>query len=79
MVGVAGEAGLTLPWAFVRVRAERDDREDDLEAELKAFALEHLQAYKHPRRVVVLDDFPRTHLGKIDRGRLKALAGKERS
>lgn len=70
VVGVEGENGLTLPWAFVRAR----ERYDGLEEELKAFALEQLQAYKHPRRVVVLDEFPRTHLGKIDRGKLKTLA-----
>ena len=43
-----------------------------LEEALKAFALEKLAAYKHPRRVLVLDSFPRTHLGKVDRGALRA-------
>jgi acyl-coenzyme A synthetase/AMP-(fatty) acid ligase len=45
-----------------------------LAAELQQFALARLEAYKHPRRVVVLDRLPRTHLGKIDRGRLRELA-----
>ena len=46
----------------------------DLEEELKRHALAELEAYKHPRRVIVLDSFPRTHLGKIDRGKLKEMA-----
>lgn len=70
VVGVEDADGLTKPIAFVL----SNDPGDDLEAELKAFTLEHLQPYKHPRRVIVLDTFPRTHLGKIDRGKLKGMA-----
>jgi len=33
-----------------------------------------LAAYKHPRRVIALPALPRTHLGKVDRGRLRTLA-----
>ena len=29
-----------------------------------------LEPYKYPRDVVFMDDFPRTHLGKVDRGAL---------
>ena len=36
--------------------------------------LERLDAYKHPRLVITLEEMPRTHLGKIDRGKLKSLA-----
>ena len=39
--------------------------------ELKAWARDRLDAYKHPRDVVFLDALPRTHLGKVDRGALK--------
>jgi acyl-coenzyme A synthetase/AMP-(fatty) acid ligase len=46
----------------------------DLESRLQQHCLAHLDAYKHPRRVFVLDDFPRTHLGKVDRGALRRLA-----
>ena len=69
VVGVESTEGLTKPVAFV-IPAEASK---GLEEALKAHCLEHLQRYKHPRRVVILDDFPRTHLGKIDRGKLKTL------
>ena len=41
---------------------------------LKAFVLARLAAYKHPRRVIVVTALPRTHLGKVDRGKLRAQA-----
>ena len=71
VVGVENQDGLTKPYAFVVPRAAADGLEQDL----KHHCLEHLEAYKHPRRVVLLAAFPRTHLGKIDRGALKTLAG----
>ncbi len=69
VVGVTNEEGLTKPYAFVLAAGDAAG----LEEALKAFALERLQAYKHPRRVIVLEDFPRTHLGKVDRGKLKRM------
>ena len=71
VVGVADAAGLVKPVAFV-VPAQR---RPGLEAELIEHVLARLEPYKHPRRVVLVDDFPRTHLGKVDRGALKSLAG----
>jgi benzoate-CoA ligase family protein len=70
VVGVTDGDGLTKPCAFVISNRKRGD----LEEVLKAFVLANLQPYKHPRRVFIVDDFPRTHLGKIDRGALKQLA-----
>ncbi|MCP3957229.1 MAG: benzoate-CoA ligase family protein [bacterium] len=69
VIGAEDAEGFTKPYAFVLAT----DSTKDLETELKDFALERLQAYKHPRRVILLDDFPRTHLGKIDRGKLKGM------
>jgi len=71
VVGAEDEAGLTKPVAFV---IAGDDAPAGLAEELKAFVLARLAAYKHPRRVVVTDALPRTHLGKVDRGKLRALA-----
>ncbi len=71
VVGVTNSQGLTKPIACVRrtVGAEADDQ--TLGEALKQFVLERLQPYKHPRQVVFFDEFPRTHLGKVDRGQLK--------
>jgi benzoate-CoA ligase family protein len=76
VVGVENADGLVKPYAFV-VPATRT--EDDLEAALKAHVLESLQPYKHPRRVIVVDALPRTHLGKIDRAELKRRAVESRA
>ena len=70
VVGAADSDGLVKPVAFVV--ASTDDA--GLTDELQRFVLDRLEPYKHPRRVVVLDDLPRTHLGKIDRAELKRLA-----
>ena len=70
VVGVPDAAGLVKPVAFV-VAAELSA---DLEAALQQHCLERLDAYKHPRRVFVVDDMPRTHLGKVDRGALRRRA-----
>ncbi len=70
VVGVENEAGLTKPVAFVVVKEELAE----LEEALQQHVLGMLEPYKHPRRVIRVEAMPRTHLGKIDRGKLKALA-----
>jgi benzoate-CoA ligase family protein len=72
VVGVPDSTGLTRPVAFVVPAAPA--KLDGLEGELQQHCLTHLDAYKHPRKVFVLDDLPRTHLGKVDRGSLRRLA-----
>lgn len=42
-----------------------------LHALLREHAQVHLERYKAPGQVIVLDEFPRTHVGTIDRGRLR--------
>ncbi len=69
VIGAEDAEGLMKPYAFVIPKGD----DADLEQQLKDFALEHLQAYKHPRRVILLESFPRTHLGKVDRGKLKSM------
>jgi benzoate-CoA ligase family protein len=73
VVGVPDARGLTKPVAFV-VAAATPAPEGFADA-LKAYALERLEPYKHPREVHVVDALPRTHLGKVDRGALKRRAG----
>ena len=67
VIGVTDANGLVKPRAYVVAR----ERKPGLEDELKTFVRERLDAYKHPREVVLVDDLPRTHLGKVDRGRLR--------
>ena len=67
VVGVVDAQGLTKPHAFVIAK----QKTAGLGEELKAFVRERLEPYKAPREVIFLDDFPRTHLGKVDRGRLR--------
>ena len=73
VVGVAGADGLVVPNAFV-VPTDSSTAGDELATELQAHARAHLEPYKYPRQVHFLDDMPRTHLGKIDRGKLSRRA-----
>ncbi len=67
VVGVADANGLVKPHAYVIPR----ERRDGLAEELKAFVRERLEPYKHPREVIFVDSLPTTHLGKVDRGKLR--------
>jgi len=67
VVGVPDDAGLVKPHAYVVAR----ERRDGLARELQAFVRERLEPYKSPREVVFVDALPRTHLGKVDRGKLR--------
>jgi len=44
-------------------------------AELSAYLLEKLEAYKVPKYIVAVDEIPRTFNGKIDRKRIIAEYG----
>ena len=67
VVGVVGEHGLVKPHAFVVAR----ERREGLAEELQAFVRGRLEPYKYPREVTFLEALPRTHLGKVDRARLR--------
>ncbi len=72
VVGVHDPGGLTKPVAFVVVGdAGEGPAGEDLAAALRDHCLAHLEPYKAPRRVFVVDGLPRTHLGKVDRGTLR--------
>jgi benzoate-CoA ligase len=68
VVGVVGDGGLTKPHAFVVAK----ERRNDLAEELQVFVRERLEPYKAPREIVFMDALPRTHLGKVDRGKLRS-------
>jgi benzoate-CoA ligase family protein len=67
VVGVPDANGLVKPCAWVVAR----ERRTDLAEELKAFVYERLEHYKCPREVIFVDSLPTTHLGKVDRGKLR--------
>jgi benzoate-CoA ligase family protein len=69
VVGVVEDDGLTRPHAYV---VAGDAAGEGLDAELLTFVAERLESYKAPRSIVFLEALPRTHLGKVDRGRLRA-------
>lgn len=87
VVGVE-EDGLVKPAACVVLRDEgtgegpggdgsgRPDAgtRSPLAEELQTFVRDRLAPYKYPRRLVIVDELPRTHLGKVDRGRVRELA-----
>lgn len=67
VVGLLDESGLVKPCAYVVARGASPE----LGETLKAFVRDRLEAYKHPREVTFVDSLPRTHLGKVDRGKLR--------
>jgi benzoate-CoA ligase family protein len=67
VIGVANSEGLIKPHAFVVANGTGAS----LSEELKAFVRDRLEPYKAPREIVFLDALPRTHLGKVDRGKLR--------
>lgn len=73
VVGVLDRDGLTKPQAYVVLKAGASPAGDGaaFADELKAFVRERLAPYKYPREVVFVPDLPRTHLGKVDRGKLR--------
>ena len=73
VVGVPDAQGLVKPWAYVVAHSCAPAERASFGEDLRAFALERLEPYKAPRQVVVLEAMPRTHLGKIDRGRLRKM------
>ncbi len=73
VVGVKDGAGLVKPCAFVVA----DAPSPALGVELQTFARSRLEPYKYPREVQFVEDLPRTHLGKVDRGKLaRTMAGR---
>lgn len=68
VIGVPDGDGLTKPVAFVVASGSAPE---DLERDLVDHTLARLEPYKRPRRVVVVEQLPRTHLGKVNRGALR--------
>jgi acyl-coenzyme A synthetase/AMP-(fatty) acid ligase len=69
VVGIKTRDGLVKPSAFVVPKPDVDGTEV-LATQLQDWAKARLEPYKYPRDVVFVDELPRTHLGKVDRGKL---------
>lgn len=69
VVGIQRE-GLVKPKAWVRL-VDGIEAGEATAAALQEWVKTQLEPYKYPREVEFLDEFPRTHLGKVDRGALK--------
>ncbi len=65
-----GEVGM----AFVQLHEAAPDSEEELAAELTAYCRKNMADYKVPRSIRVVDDFPRTPTGKIQRFMVTAQA-----
>lgn len=74
-VDVRDESSAT-PWLAAYVVFEGEGRASL--AELRRHASRRLAAYKQPRRIVAVDEIPRTANGKLDRTRLPAVDASER-
>ncbi len=66
VVGATNEEGLTKPHAFL-VAGERTPTAEAMQDWVR----ERLEPYKVPRTITWMDELPRTHLGKVDRGALR--------
>jgi len=71
VVGLPDERRNEIPVAFVILKPGYEADVDVTEEDIKEYSLENLAAYKHPRRVKFVEEFPRTASGKIQKFRLE--------
>jgi benzoate-CoA ligase len=69
------EQGLTKTLAYVVLKPGHEGR-DELAAALKAFVKDHLAPHKYPREIRFTTELPKTATGKIQRFKLRELAGR---
>jgi len=70
VIGIPDERRNEVPVAYV-VPASGSEPSDELAEELRAFCLERIAEYKHPRQVTFVEGFPRTASGKIRKYKLE--------
>jgi acyl-coenzyme A synthetase/AMP-(fatty) acid ligase len=73
VVGYRDEAGLEKAMAYVELSDGRT-ASDALEQDIIEFARGVIAPFKAPRRIVFVDELPRTETGKIKRGELRKMA-----
>ncbi|WP_137289661.1 class I adenylate-forming enzyme family protein [Natronorubrum halophilum] len=71
VIGIPDERRNEVPKAFV-VPADGTEAGEDITGEgIKAYCLERVAGYKHPREVEIIDELPRTTSGKIQKYKLE--------
>ena len=71
VVGRPDASGLMKLFAFVTLLKSECVNVDEVSVEIATYLESKLDRYKLPKSIVVLDEFPKTHLGKISRGMLQ--------
>jgi benzoate-CoA ligase family protein len=66
------QVGLTKTKAFIQLKSEIQGEVEDLKSKLMTFAVANLSSYQIPSEIELIAEFPKTHLGKINRGALKS-------
>ncbi|MBI4245462.1 MAG: benzoate-CoA ligase family protein [Planctomycetes bacterium] len=72
VVPFTDENGLTKPQAYITLKSGGTGS-SELETQIKEFVKQNLEPFKYPRKVIFMENLPRTHLGKVDRKQLKKL------
>ena len=76
VVGVPDAEGLLKPQAYV-VLKDPGSGSDELVRELQTFVKKNTAPHKYPRKIVFVDDLPKTATGKIQRYKLREQAAAE--
>ncbi len=67
VVGIPDERRNEVPKAFIIPAPDYEPGTDITEEAIQEYSLEELAAYKHPREVEFVEEFPRTASGKIQK------------
>lgn len=71
VVGRPDEAGLMKLFAFITLKKSWEASVEDTLVLLSDYLHARLDSYKLPKKIFIMDQLPKTHLGKISRGALK--------
>jgi benzoate-CoA ligase family protein len=71
VVGREDVNGLMKLFAFITINEDQTQTDEQICAGLTTYLASSLDRYKLPKAIIILPTFPKTHLGKINRGILK--------
>ena len=70
VVGRADQNGLMKLFAFITIKDQTSQDREQIIDQIAEFLESKLDRYKLPKRIIIIKSFPKTHLGKINRGAL---------